>query len=358
MKPPIPIENIYYLFCYAWDQIEQGRIGSSGIEASPDLPNMLGMLLVNMFRRLATRGIERSYVAHQEQTTRISGKIVFVESIKLVINRSRARSCAVDELSEDILQNQILKATAMRLSSHPALSKDLSHGLAMIARRLANVSAIRLRAADFRRVQVYKQTSAYGLLLRVCELIFDHVLPSEDGQATSLLMLLRDEEKMAKVFEQFIKNFFRHEQSHFKVRPLQLDWAATSLDPSHRAYLPSMITDVFLTNGERSLIIDTKYYSKALQQRFSKETVRSNHLYQLFSYLSNSRTSKHRTKTMEGMLLYPTVEKAINLDFNLDEYRVRVSTINLNQPWQDIRKDLLALIQEGAIQLTPSEGTG
>jgi hypothetical protein len=43
---PIPIKNVYYLLLYAWDQYTpKGQI-EVGAEASPDLPNLLGRVLV------------------------------------------------------------------------------------------------------------------------------------------------------------------------------------------------------------------------------------------------------------------------------------------------------------------------
>ena len=46
----------------------------------------------------------------------------------------------------------------------------------------------------------------------------------------------------------------------------------------------------------------------------------------------------------EGILLYPTVDVDLDLNYEIQGHRVRVKTINLNQDWQNIRRDLLQVV--------------
>ena len=36
----IKIQNIYYLFLYAWDKFNEGNLVKTGTEQSPDVPNL------------------------------------------------------------------------------------------------------------------------------------------------------------------------------------------------------------------------------------------------------------------------------------------------------------------------------
>lgn len=56
--------------------------------------------------------------------------------------------------------------------------------------------------------------------------------------------------------------------------------------------LPTMQSDILLSDGTRTLIIDAKYYSQNVQRRFDRETVRSANLYQIFTYAEN-RAARH-----------------------------------------------------------------
>ncbi len=44
------------------------------------------------------------------------------------------------------------------------------------------------------------------------------------------------------------------------------------------------------------------------------------------------------------MLLYPTVDKSMSASYTHEGHKIRIQTINLNQPWEGIHDDLLALV--------------
>ena len=72
---------------------------------------------------------------------------------------------------------------------------------------------------------------------------------------------------MARVFEDFVRNFYRTSQRAFVVKPLQLAWQAMPIAVTADVQLPTMRTDVYLESPERRIILDTKYYAEALQER-------------------------------------------------------------------------------------------
>jgi len=100
---------------------------------------------------------------------------------------------------------------------------------------------------------------------------------------------------------------------------------------------------VTLESASRRIILDTKYYASSLQSYHGGNKVHSQHLYQLFAYLKNLGPAKPG-QTIEGILLYPTVDTSLDLRYTIHGYRVRVATVDLNAPWREIRGRLLALI--------------
>jgi len=44
------------------------------------------------------------------------------------------------------------------------------------------------------------------------------------------------------------------------------------------------------------------------------------------------------------MLLYPTVDAPLSADYTHKGHKILIRTINLDQPWQGIHADLLALV--------------
>lgn len=100
------------------------------------------------------------------------------------------------------------------------------------------------------------------------------------------------------------------------------------------------------------IVLDCKFYREALQYHHEKPTFRSSHLYQLYAYLSNLELEPEG-KRCEGILLYPGVNSPLDVSFELRGHPVRIKTIHLDQDWQQIRRDLLALLEENNIAVTP-----
>jgi 5-methylcytosine-specific restriction enzyme subunit McrC len=63
----------------------------------------------------------------------------------------------------------------------------------------------------------------------------------------------------------------------------------------------------------------------------------------LTGYLTNRPAGK-LTDVCEMMLLYPTVDSPLSHDFVDGQHKIKIRTINLDQPWQGIHHDLLALV--------------
>ena len=67
-----------------------------------------------------------------------------------------------------------------------------------------------------------------------------------------------------------------------------------------------MQTDIHLQKGNNVLIIDAKYYSHTTQSQFNKNTIHSNNLYQIFTYVKNIPS---RLKSIELQVCYCMQER-------------------------------------------------
>ena len=56
----IPIQNIYYLLCYAWNKMQEKDIVDVNTSDYDQLPDLLGKVLINGCNRLLKQGLERS----------------------------------------------------------------------------------------------------------------------------------------------------------------------------------------------------------------------------------------------------------------------------------------------------------
>jgi 5-methylcytosine-specific restriction enzyme subunit McrC len=127
------------------------------------------------------------------------------------------------------------------------------------------------------------------------------------------------------------------------VKREDIYWRWIAADQVAAGLLPKMQTDISLTSATRKIIIDRKFTPEATQHHYEAETLRSSHLFQINAYLTNLSEGK-LTDTCEMMLLYPTVGSPLSVDFIDKQHKIRIRTINLDQDWQGIHKDLLALV--------------
>lgn len=345
MSIEIPIRNIYYLLCYAWNYLpQQGVIHVDAIDGT-QLVDLFAHILTGGVDHLLRRGIDRGYMELAEETPRPRGRIDMERSLLLLHSELPKLHCRFDELDHDVLHNQILRTTIGRLIRVVDLNDDLRRRLQKQHRQLARIREIPLTAQTFRRVQLHSSVAFYRFLLHVCELVYHSLLADETSGNYHFREFTRDEGRMAEVFERFVRHFYEREQQEYKVSASKIAWDATPLNEESRAMLPEMQTDMVLRSSKRTLVIDTKYYREALQVRHNTRKAHSENLYQIYSYIRNLECGPGPDACADGMLLYPTVSYCLDLRYMVREHLVQVRTIDLQKEWRDIRCDLLKLLE-------------
>lgn len=340
----IPIQNIYYMLCYAWNQLDEGDHVRVKIDNDLKLVDLFAKVLINGVIYLRKRGMDRGYVDFAEETSTLRGKINFTETIKQNLLIKAKAYCEYDRLSRNVIHNRILKSTIRYLVKVEDLNDDLRFKLAEILFWFDDVEYIPLIKSNFHRVQLNRNNAFYGFLLNVCELIVDNLLVSEKTGKVCFREFRKDTRQMRNLYELFVRNFYANEQSEYSVGSTWMKWQGHSLDTKSADCLPQMHTDITLISDTRNIIIDTKFTPRTLAPGYKteKERIHVGHLYQIFAYIMNAEFSTD--VKCEGILLYPTVDKQIDLKYELSGHSVRVCTINLNQDWTMIHDDLLNLL--------------
>ena len=335
----IPIQNIYFLLCYAWDKLEERDLVDVDPVGITELVDLFSRVLISGTNHLLKRGFDRDYVPHEEQTARLKGKILFDAVVKAGVPTATL-PCEFDELSYDVVHNQILKATARRLMRTDSISKENAEGLAALCRQLPEVTDVELTGQIFGQVELHRNNQFYDFLMKLCGLIHHNLLVSETRGRSRFRDFTRDRRQMAVLFENFVRNFYR-QHTKYRVGREDIRWNLIARDPSAAKLLPKMQTDISLEAGGRKIIIDCKYTPEATQTHYESESLRSEHLYQLHAYLSNLPDQGSRC---EGMLLYPEVDKTLAAVFTGNGRTISIRTVNLHKPWTAIHDDLLRLV--------------
>lgn len=345
MADPIPIRNVYYLLTYAWDFLPEGGGRDLAVEAAPDLLNLFALIFARGVHALARRGLDRAYVEHTEEIAVLRGRLDFAESTKRQSHLRARVVCRFEELSHDVLHNRLLRSTLDRLLA-AKLAPEPRRSLHGAREWLAHVRPVRVTSAVFRRVQLHRNNRHYRFLLSLCELLHKTLLPAEASGPARFRDFIRDEAIMPRLFEKFVFHFARRHAPGAWVSAKTIAWNGAAESEEARALLPGMLTDVTMDWPHRKLILDCKFYREALVRRDDRLRLHSANLYQLHAYLTN-QAAVSGWESCEGMLLYPAVAHRLDCRYVIAGHRLRVSSVDLDQPWEEIEtelKDRLGLV--------------
>lgn len=338
----IPIQNLYFLLVYAWDVLDEAGaadVGASNVRTPEDL---FAKILRNGIRHLLKRGgLDRSYTGETSDIPGIRGKLEISATIKRKGKGDGRAVCTFDELTHDVLHNQLLKATLLRLVRVDRIDHELRRDLSDLLRRFDRVRVIAIRNEAFRQVQLHSNNRFYRLLLHVCLILHRQMLPDPAGATYRFVEF--SQEQMDVIFQGFVRNYFAYHQSAYRVRSERFRWQKIIADDSAWSYLPTMLTDVSMESPTRKLVIETKYYGVTLRRHYRSEDkgrIHSAHLNQLFAYLQN--LAARDSRTVDGLLLYAEAEREFCVDFQMFGHTVRIATVNLASSPEEISSRLFA----------------
>lgn len=346
MPASIPIQNLYYLLCYSWNRLAEGEIVDVSSLDSTNQADLFALVLSRGTRHLLRRGLERGYRTHSETIPGVRGRIDLSTTATKALAPQGRIHCEFDELTIDTLPNQIIRSTLWHLAKVKGLDKDLRKQLLTLYQELEGIQSPPLKKQLFRTVQLHSNARFYRFILSICEIVANCLLIDQQSGSYLFRDCIRDEQQMARVYEDFLSNFYRIERPDLSVKKEKITWQAHADDPANLAYLPTMETDISIRKGRKTLIMDAKYYKETLTSHFGAERVRSSNLYQLFAYLKNIEARDGVDQELEGMLLYPAVQQKVRLDYQIHDHRVRICTVDLAADWKDIHDELLELVAE------------
>lgn len=341
----IPIQNIYFLLCYAWNKLDEKDRVEVSIDDKTELLDLFAKVLITASKLLLKRGIDKSYIDHCEEIAGIKGKIEISQTLKSNLLFKQKSICTYDDFSSNIMTNQILVSTIYKLTRTKGIDTDLKMELAKLKKMFLGIDLIDLKGSHFKQIRLSRNNRFYGFVMDVCYLVYECTFPSEEKGTYLFSDFTRDDKKMNQLFEAFIRNFYRIEQKKFKtVKKETIKWQFQHVDIESYQYLPQMETDISLENEEQKIILDAKYYRETMTINYDRERIKSSNLYQLFSYLLNQQDGSHKTMNATGILIYPTIEKDYDLDFKYYDHTIQIRTVNLDTNWKNIATRLKEII--------------
>ena len=346
----IPIRNVWYLLLYAWDLAAWRGRWAAETEQSPSLLGLLARVLATGTRDLLRNQLGREFAARRDSIRSVRGRVDFARSLKRLDFEAGRAHCAFSELGVDTPRNRILRATLHRLATdarvdhaEPKKAEALRHELRTLVRDMEGIALTLISSADFGKLQLGRNDQRYSVLLAVCALVHRLELPTECAGDFALAALLRDAIVFHKLFERFVRNFYRHHLLGHEVGGETLQWP----DELGCPFVPAMVTDTTLVERRpphRRLVIDTKFHETTLSRGpYGAPKFKSENLYQLYAYLRTQERRSAAHRDAEGMLLYPNTGSELTDAMQVQGHRIRIATVDLAQPWSAIEARLLQL---------------
>ena len=325
------------MLAYAFQVLNEQGYRSIATEDFDNTAELCAAILIRGISTQIKRGLGKEYIPRTEALSSLRGKIDISETIKTQALQRKQMVCSYDEFSVNSYMNRIIKSTMLLL-----LRTDITKARKKEMRKLLvffdEVETIDLFTVNW-SMQYNRNNQAYRMLISICYLVVKGLLQTQ-SDGTKKLMDYLDEQRMHLLYEKFILEYYRKEYPQITANASQIPW---QLDDDVSAMLPVMQTDIMLSHGEKTLIIDAKYYAHSTQIQYDKHTLHSGNMYQIFTYVKNKETElADRPHEVSGMLLYAKTDEDIypENEYRMSGNRIEVRTLNLDGDFDMIKAQL------------------
>ena len=350
----IPVRNIWLLMLYASDLFRQldNHQRAKAEENPDDIPDLIGEILAHAVEYRLRRNLSFGYRSRVANLSRVRGRINPLRTERRRLLERGKVACRFEELTIDTHRNRYVRAALERI----AKEVDNKTGLGNRCRALATTLA-RIGVAGDRPSRRDVSIGSFGRLdahdrqmVTAAHLAFDLALPTESIGAMRLSSPEREVTWFRRLYEKAIAGFYDVvlAGSGWRVHASRgISWPVERKTPGIDQILPQMRTDIILENADagRRIIIDTKFNSILTRGWYRDESLRSQYLYQIYSYVMSQKSNDDPlSKGAEGLLLHPAVDNGIDESVVIQGHKFRFATVDLGADAPMIRRQLLDLV--------------
>ncbi len=331
------------MLAYAFQVLNEQGYRNIATEDFDNTAELCAAILIRGTSIQIKRGLGKEYIPQTEALSSLRGKIDITESIKTQALQRKQLVCSYDEFSVNSYMNRIIKST-MQLLLRVDITKARKKELRKLLVFFDDVDVIDLYSVNW-NMQYNRNNQTYRMLISICYLVVKGLLQTQSDGTTKLMDFL-DEQRMHRLYEKFILEYYRREYPQITANASQIPW---QLDDDMNAMLPVMQTDIMLSHGDKTLIIDAKYYAHSTQIQYDKHTLHSGNMYQIFTYVKNKEVElADRPHEVSGMLLYAKTDEDIypENEYRMSGNKIEVRTLDLDGDFTKIRSQLDEIVKK------------
>ncbi|MGO1058537.1 5-methylcytosine-specific restriction endonuclease system specificity protein McrC [Planococcus sp. FY231025] len=334
----IRLKNVYHMLSYAYRILNEDGYKSIQGEEFKNIHDLMAAILIQGVTNQCKRGLHKDYIEYTEVTGSLRGKIDVTNSVKQSTLLRKSMVCHFDNFSENILMNQIIKTTMKLLIRNGEVKTSNRKELRKLSLFFENVEEIEPQSINWSALSYHRNNATYKLLMNMCQMILKGLLLTTESGEHRMKQFL-DDQQMHRLYEKFLLSYFRKEHPELSASASFIEW---NVDNGIKEFLPAMKTDITLSKGSKTLIIDAKYYGNTMQTHtlFNSKTLISSNLYQMYTYVKNK--DKFSTGNVSGLILYAKTDEEITPDneYQIDGNRIVVKTLDLGAEWAQIVEQL------------------
>lgn len=252
-------------------------------------------LFINMYlqevRQLVKRGIKSDYVEQEDNLRYYKGKLQVGKHLRANLAHKERFYVAYEEFNPNRAENRLVKTTLEKLQKLTT-SAENSKEIRQLLTAFEMVEVSTNYEKDFSKVSINRNTKDYGLLMQWSKVfLMNKSFTTFSGSTVSRALLF----PMETVYESFVA------QQMKKVMGPQ-GWEVSTQDKKYHLFTEprhqfSLRPDIVMRNGERTIILDTKWKNLNNNERINYGISQAD-MYQMYAYAKKYETS-------EIWLLYP-----------------------------------------------------
>lgn len=331
------------MLTYAFKELRHNNYEYIAGEDFDNIYDLFAEILSKGVAFLLKQGLHKEYIIEEATITTLKGKLNLHGSIKEKIKQRTRLACEYDTLTINNIFNKIIKTTVIILLGEAEVKPERKKKLKKLMLFFEGIDEVSPSLIKWNLLRYDRNSRTYQMLHSLCYFILQNkLLSTEYGNAK---MPQFTDEHMNLLFQRFVMEYYKKHHPEYKATPKQITWDFCKNSISSSTSLPIMQSDITITLEERTLIIDTKFYGKNLQEHYNKLTIHSSNLFQIHTYMMNE--DKGHTGKVDGMLLYAKTIADVQPDLTSqtnDGNILMVRTLDLAQNFDDIKKNLEALV--------------
>ena len=346
----IPIRNIWLLMLYAEEfkpELEKANKGYD--EDRDDIPNMIAEFLAKIVEKRLQRNLSYGYQTESKALNRVRGRIDFLKTERDQLLSKGKVFCHFEQFTIDTPSNQLVLAALDKVASLIIDNSELRNKCKTLAMRLSRlgVSYKPVSKAHISAIQISRNDIDDKAMITASKLVFNLKLPNQDDNGNFIYSPVRDERWLWGLFEKAVRGFYKHMlRDDWKLNTKRnLQWPVEEYhDSGAQEILPKMEVDMILDNVNESkrIVIDTKFNDILKENQWNKQKLKSNYLYQIYTYLMTQKQSDDKLDAdAMGVMLHPEIGSSIDKTMTIQGHPLRFVTVDLSATTMQIKEQLL-----------------